>query len=63
MLTLENGTRPKKDGIPKVVLTITDGLTTNDFKDNLKPSVEQLKRREINLIAVGISQNDGFVNE
>ena len=46
--------RPKKDGIPKVVLTITDGFTNPEFKPSLKPAVDQLKSREFNLIAVGI---------
>ncbi len=53
MLSLENGMRPKKDGIPKVVLTITDGYT-NINRDKLQPAVDQLKSREFNLIAVGI---------
>lgn len=54
MLTLENGMRPKRNGIPKIVLTITDGITSTAFKDKLIPAVEILKRREFNLIAVGI---------
>ena len=54
MLSLENGMRPKRNGVPKIVLTITDGFTSKDFIDKLIPAVEILKRREFNLIAVGI---------
>jgi hypothetical protein len=59
MLSLENGMRPKQNGVPKIVLTITDGVTwPENLRENLKPAVDILKKREFNLIAVGIKGAD-----
>jgi hypothetical protein len=41
-------------GIPKVVLTITDGKSDNE--DDTKIQADKLKKREINLISVGVGK-------
>lgn len=52
------GMRPDQNGVPKVVLTITDGLS--NIPSDTKTSANVLKKREFNLISVGIKdpQND-----
>lgn len=45
--------RHKRAGMPRVVVTITDGLSNTD-KDLTIPEANKLKRREINLVGVGI---------
>lgn len=55
MLKEENGMRPKKAGMPRVVLTITDGESNID-KELVKVEADRLKAKEYNLIAVGIAK-------
>ncbi len=49
------GMRPLQQGIPKVVITITDGLSDNP--GSTKTQANRLKRREINMISVGVGDN------
>ena len=52
ILTEENGMRPLKDGIPKVVLVITDG-ESNDRPQTLM-AADMIKKREFNVISIGV---------
>ena len=47
-----NGMRSREEGIPKVVLTITDGQSDNE--EETKIQAEKLKKKEFNLISVGV---------
>lgn len=44
--------RPLKKGVPKVVITITDGKSNNEESTKLQAAA--LKQREVNLISIGI---------
>ena len=52
ILTEENGMRPLKEGIPKVVLVITDG-ESNDRSETLIEA-DKIKMREFNIISIGV---------
>ena len=52
ILTEENGMRPLKEGIPKVVLVITDG-ESNDRTLTLI-AADKIKKREFNIISIGV---------
>ncbi len=53
VLTEANGMRNKREQIPRVLVTITDGLS-NVNKSATVPEANRLKKREINMIGVGI---------
>jgi hypothetical protein len=48
----DRGMRPLREGIPKVVLTITDGESDNPTLTKIQAN--KLKRREFNMISVGV---------
>lgn len=52
ILQEESGMRPRELGIPKVVLTITDGRSNDELDTKLQ--ADRIKKREFNLISVGI---------
>lgn len=52
------GMRHKRAGIPRVVVTITDGLSNRDSELTI-PEANKLKKREINLVSVGIGSEIG----
>ena len=56
ILQEKNGMRPLKAGIPKVLITITDGEST-EKEQTIIESI-RLKKREINMVSVGV----GFAN-
>ena len=47
-----NGMRPLKEGIPKIVLVITDGAS-NDKIQTLA-AADMIKKREFNIISIGV---------
>ena len=46
--------RPITDGIPKIILTITDGKSNEPRETKLR--ADELKRREFNMISVGVGK-------
>lgn len=52
----DRGMRPRKDGVPKIILTITDGLSDNP--KNTKLQADRIRKREFNMISVGVGEAD-----
>jgi hypothetical protein len=55
ILNETKGMRPAKDGIPKVVVVITDGESNVNQKDTI-PQANKLKDRGFSIISVGVGQ-------
>lgn len=56
VLQIKNGMRPKNDGIPKIVMTITDGQSNDAL--STKQNANKIKRREFNMISVGVANSN-----
>ena len=53
--------RNRSAGLPRVVITLTDGLSNRE-KNQTKVEADRLKIREINMISIGIGKgkSDNF---
>ena len=49
--------RPRRDGIPKILLTITDGLSGSPAETKLQ--ADRIRKREFNMISIGVGVGAG----